>query len=437
MSGFTIPNTPDATNQNQAEPDSLDFQILGKQVNGVVSGMTITPGSGQSVNVASGEVLINGSYYTYAGTTNFPLTSYSTSSFFDVVVMRLSGSSVSPVVLAGNSGTNPRFSSSVNLATDVVLASVWRTGASAPASGEVTDKRVFVRSNANRVGATATGGNHADLWVQPTTWTPSTTLESPVSVKVNDTWYKLARYDATGNFTAGTVTATNFVGTLTGNVNGTLDGYDTSMGSDANTISVRNNEGAIYASHIVANSPSYTSVLSTVLATTVTASDLVAQGDSYAYFFKALIGGSAGAPDYTWSNRETTGMYLGVDSGHIGFSRAGSLKLTVTNNGIYVNGTIGSSSSIRFKENITPAVINPLDLLDIDLVTYALKESPENPPSMGIIAEELEKIESCKQFIYYDEFGNPEAVMYDRLALAYIELLKNHEARLQALENAG
>ena len=122
MSGFTIPNTPDATNQNQAEPDSLDFQILGKQVNGVVSGMTITPGSGQSVNVASGEVLINGSYYTYAGTTNFPLTSYSTSSFFDVVVMRLSGSSVSPVVLAGNSGTNPRFSSSVILATDVVLA---------------------------------------------------------------------------------------------------------------------------------------------------------------------------------------------------------------------------------------------------------------------------------------------------------------------------
>jgi hypothetical protein len=436
MSGFTIPNTPDALDQNQAEPDSLDFQVLGNQVNGVVSGMTVTPGSGQTVNVASGEVLINGSYYSYTGVA-VNLTSYASSNFFDIIVARLSGSTITCYALPGTTGTNPRFPTTVNLATDVVLASVWRLNSSSPASSAITDKRVFVRSNTARVGATATGGNHGDLWVQPTSWTPTTSLESPLSVNVNGTWYKLARYDTTGNFTAGTVNATTFVGNLTGNVNGTLDGYDTSVAENASTIVVRNTDASIRASHIIANSPSYTSVLSSVLATTLTASTITSQGNSFSYFYYALIGGSSGAPDYSWSGAETTGMYLGSESGHIGFTRAGSLKLTVTNSGIYVNGTIGSSSSVRFKENITPAVINPLDLLNIDLVTYTLKESPENPPSMGIIAEELEKIESCKQFIYYDEFGNPEAVMYDRLALAYIELLKDHETRLQALENGA
>lgn len=429
MSGFTIPNTPDATNQNQAEPDSLDFQILGKQVNGVVSGMTITPGSGQSVNVASGEVLINGSYYTYAGTTNFPLTSYSTSSFFDVVVMRLSGSSVSPVVLAGNSGTNPRFSSSVNLATDVVLASVWRTGASAPSSGEITDKRVFVRSNANRVGATATGGNHADLWVQPTTWTPSTTLESPVSVNVNGTWYKLARYSE--NFTAGTITATNFVGTLTGNVNGTLDGYDTSMSSNGNTIAVRDNDGGLVSNYISANSPYYTSSFSTVSAGTVNASTLSAQGDSFGNRFLALYGGSAGIPDYAFTSvngYENYGMYLGGNLA-IGFSINGTLRYVISNTGG------ANASSRRYKDDIQNAEITAKDLLNIRLTNYRPINSEVR--ATGVIAEELAEIESCRQFVIFDEFDNPDAVAYDRLAVSYIELLKDHEARLQALENAN
>jgi hypothetical protein len=103
----------------------------------------------------------------------------------------------------------------------VVLASVWRINSSAPATNAITDKRVFVRSNSSRVGATPAGGNHADTWVQPTSWTPSTNLAGPLSVNVNGQWYRLARYSE--NFTAGTITANligNVQGTVTGNVTG-------------------------------------------------------------------------------------------------------------------------------------------------------------------------------------------------------------------------
>ena len=245
MSGFTIPNTPDATvsNQNQAEPDSLDFQILGKQVNGVVVGMTVTPGSVETVSVASGEVLINGSYYSYT-TNTVSLTPYASSNFFDIIVARVSGSTVTCYAIPGNTGANPRFPSTgatgsstvISLATDVVLASVWRTGATAPSTNDIVDKRVFVRSSTSRVGPTATGGNHADLWVQPTSWTPSANLESPVSVNVNGTWYKLARYS--NDFTAGTITATTFIGNLTGNITGNAGSVTNGVYNNGGTYSI-------------------------------------------------------------------------------------------------------------------------------------------------------------------------------------------------------
>ena len=87
MAGFTIPNTPDAYNQNQAEPDSLDFQILGNQTNAVVTGAQVTPGpSGATVAVSAGEVIVGGVYYPVTASTSLALTAYASSPFFDIVV---------------------------------------------------------------------------------------------------------------------------------------------------------------------------------------------------------------------------------------------------------------------------------------------------------------------------------------------------------------
>lgn len=432
MSGFTIPNTPDALDQNQAEPDSLDFQILGKQVNGVVSGMTVTPGTGQAVNVALGEVLIGGAYYPYTAS-SVSLTPYASSNFFDIIVARLTGSTITCHAIPGTTGTNPRFPTTVNHTTEVVLASVWRVNSSAPVSSAITDKRVFVRSNTNRVGATATTevGNHADLWVQPTSWTPSATLESPLSVKVNNTWYKLARYDATGNFTAGTVNATTFVGNLTGNVNGTLDGYDTSVLENGSTIVVRDTDASIRASYFVASGS--TSVFTTMLATSLTASTLTAQGVSNGYQFRALWGGSISIPDFSWQGKENYGMFLGqnLEAGvyQIGFTINGTLRYKIN-----ASGGV-QTSSLRYKEDVREANFDIKELLNVELVTYKPKGAEGRVT--GVIAEQLDEIESCRQFVSYDSAGQPDGVAYDRLAVAYIELLKDHESRLQALENGA
>jgi len=228
MSGFTIPNTPDSFNQNQAEPDSLDFQILGNQRSGVVSGCAVsTNATAQKVTVAAGEVLINGSYYPYAGGI-VDLTAYASPAFFDVIYARVSGSTVTCYAVAPATGsTNPRFPSSgsganqVNLdTTDVVLASVYRVDNGVVDSGAIVDKRVFVRSTTNRtLGDTvsANRGSAGDTFVN-TSWTPGSTTASPFSVKVGSTWYNLAYWTANSNIsTSGTITAGSFVGPLSGN----------------------------------------------------------------------------------------------------------------------------------------------------------------------------------------------------------------------------
>ena len=228
MSGFTIPNTPDSFNQNQAEPDSLDFQILGNQRSGVISGCAVsTNATAQKVTVAAGEVLINGAYYPYAGGV-VDLTTYSSPAFFDIIHARVSGSTVTCYAVAPATGsTNPRFPSSgsganqVNLdSTDVVLASVYRVDNGVVDAGAIIDKRVFVRSTTNRtLGDTvsANRGSAGDTYVN-TSWTPGSTTASPFSVKVGSTWYNLAYWAANSNITtSGTITAGSFVGPLSGN----------------------------------------------------------------------------------------------------------------------------------------------------------------------------------------------------------------------------
>lgn len=200
MAGFTIPNTPNAYNQNQAEPDSLDFQILGNQKNAVISGMIVSPGSGATVAVASGEVIINGTYYSYAGGT-VNLTAYSTLPFFDIIVARVASGTITCYSIPGNADTNPRYPAvgtginDVNFDTDVVLAAVWRPSNSAPTTDMIVDKRVITRPSGGRVASGAVSnsvGSSGDLYVN-STWSADTSLDSALSVKVGATWYKVAR----------------------------------------------------------------------------------------------------------------------------------------------------------------------------------------------------------------------------------------------------
>lgn len=217
MTGFNIPNTPEApVTQNQAEPDSLDFYIVGNRRSGVVSGMVVAPGSGTTVTVSSGEVLLNGDHYQWAdGTTNHTLTAYSTIAFFDVVVARVNTTTraVSILIYPGNQTTNPRYPSlttaptpgPINPETDIVLAAVWRDGSTVDAA-RITDKRILVNSNPQRKGGTPNNdiGQNSDLHVN-TSWAPAPTgtnvsvnLASPLHVRVGGIWYNLAYWPSGG-----------------------------------------------------------------------------------------------------------------------------------------------------------------------------------------------------------------------------------------------
>jgi len=39
-----------------------------------------------------------------------------------------------------------------------------------------------------------------------------------------------------------------------------------------------------------------------------------------------------------------------------------------------------------------------------------------------------------REFLNYDASYNPDGILYERLAIAYIELLKNHNNRLKIVE---
>jgi hypothetical protein len=215
MAGFTIPNTPDAYNTNQAEPDSLDFQVLGDQSKGVISGMDVTLNANGVVNVAAGEILIGGVHYSCSATT-VNLSAYTTAPFFDIIVARVTGASAAPALVSGSALTsNPRYPA-ITDASDVVLAAVWRDSSPTSAS-HITDKRLLLRPTPTRVTATSpAGGATGDLFVN-SNWSTgtngATNMDSALSVKVGASFFNIAQWPSdntittTGSITGGSLSA--------------------------------------------------------------------------------------------------------------------------------------------------------------------------------------------------------------------------------------
>jgi len=168
---FIIPNATDIPDSNshfisldQAEPDSLDFQILGDRSTGVVTGCKVSVATGQyKVQIESGWVCVRGEIYSVTGIPqkDLPTVPTSTTNRFDLIVARLNTTTkiVSIVALAGiESASNPTFPKSadrlntptgsyIDSTTDVVLAAIYRSGASAISDSCIVDKRVNISSS--------------------------------------------------------------------------------------------------------------------------------------------------------------------------------------------------------------------------------------------------------------------------------------------------
>jgi hypothetical protein len=113
----------------------------------------------------------------------------------------------------------------------------------------------------------------------------------------------------------------------------------------------------------------------------------------------------------------------------------------------YINPTSGvlaiTTSSLRYKVNVEPQSIPLQSILALAPKSYIDKASADAqggsieglPRILGLIAEEVAEIPVLDDLLMNkNEQGQPESVNYDRVAVALIPLLQDHEARLTALE---
>jgi hypothetical protein len=110
----------------------------------------------------------------------------------------------------------------------------------------------------------------------------------------------------------------------------------------------------------------------------------------------------------------------------------------------WLNSTTGrlarSTSSLRYKTDVQPQSIPFDSILQLEPKSfYDKREYEENPETakriLGLIAEEVAEIPVLKDLLVnYDAEGNADAISYPTIAVAILPLLKDFNARIQALE---
>jgi hypothetical protein len=166
-----IPNAGAASFTAQAEPDSLDLDIIQAGLNGtgVTSGCACTPnasGSTLVVAVASGGVIVNGTVVAVGSGTVTPGAAHASLPRFDLVVVNSSGTKS---IIAGTAATAPVFPAAP-ASTYAVLASVYIPAtATSITAGNIVDKRQMLLVNAaattpslRKLGTASTDGAAGD-----------------------------------------------------------------------------------------------------------------------------------------------------------------------------------------------------------------------------------------------------------------------------------
>lgn len=157
---FTILNEADVFHQNQAEPDSVDIDILvaGFSASGVVSGCAVTAQGtpDMTVAVASGTVIVAGTVAAVTGANSTIGAADGSNPRFDLITVNNSGTLATT---AGTAATNPVFPAIP--ADSIVLAAVYvPAGDTDIDSNQITDKRVVVNFGDN---SKLTLGDDADV----------------------------------------------------------------------------------------------------------------------------------------------------------------------------------------------------------------------------------------------------------------------------------
>lgn len=159
-------------------------------------------------------------------------------------------------------------------------------------------------------------------------------------------------------------------------------------------------------------------------------------------------GGTGGAMRLDWNGSRVT-VRIGVtDLGSLAWStEAGSSAADAVTSAAY-SRTVGSSnyamwmggdrligrnvSARKYKTDIEPHAIDPAAVLALEPVSYRLKAHPDNPiREFGLIADDV--AEALPEIVTRYE-GEIDGLRYDLLAVALLAVVKDQQARIEALE---
>ena len=197
MTGFIVPNANQfgvsIQSLDQAEPDSLDFEIVGNNRYAVLSGLSASflAASNGSAIVAGGEVIIDGVYGSVPGDT-LTFTAPSADPRFDLIVAQNNAGTFSLNTVIGTaSATNPVFPTVAS--TQIVLYALYRKSGETFGNNSVVDKRkltsTVIRSG---TGVPPAVGVDGDLYIR-TGFTPALG-QSSLYVKHSGSWQNLGVY---------------------------------------------------------------------------------------------------------------------------------------------------------------------------------------------------------------------------------------------------
>ena len=143
---------------------------------------------------------------------------------------------------------------------------------------------------------------------------------------------------------------------------------------------------------------------------------------------------------------EDSGMFS-LDAGSVSFYADNTQKMRITASDVYAEVSTGTgaalgiqadgrivkaTSSARYKEQITPLKADFGRLLLAEPKKYTRPGRPQDW-EIGFIAEELDAL-GLKQLVVYDNQGRPDALMYDRMVVYIVPLLREQQQRIEALE---
>ena len=198
MAGFTVPNASDygVTFQSidQAEPDSLDFQILGDGNYGIHNGgdITIFSAATGSATLTASEVMVAGLYYSVASAT-LTFDAADTDPRFDIIVASVTSGVATYLTVKGiPSATNPVFPAIAS--NQVPLHALYRKSGATFNNLSVVDKRKFIETIIRSGSAVPTAAAEiGDLYFK--TGAPVTDQSSLYVYSDEIGWQNLAKYE--------------------------------------------------------------------------------------------------------------------------------------------------------------------------------------------------------------------------------------------------